>query len=209
MPGTPAIDATLARFGFYPLAPRAPRPSPEAIRGMATQAGLRLPEPFVAYSAAYGAGAFGQRVGLALPPGCPLGTEFVVDILYAAGAPEDWDALALRDDTYAGRLPFLAIPIATDPAGNLLVMTPAGQDTIYAWDHEHLDMDPGAVDHLITDLAREGVPVEEHDLDQLILLGEGRFPERVGNPSGHGNLYRVAESYEALFEGLRPLASPS
>lgn len=202
MPGNPAIDATLARFRFYPLAPRAQRPTPDALRQQAAQAGITLPESFIAYSADHGAGAFEQRVGVDLPAGCPLGPAFIVDILYAAGAPEDWDALALRDDTYDGRLPLAALPIGIDPGGNLLLLAPE-DGAIYAWDHEHLELDDTAVDRMVAELLADGVPVGEHDIDQLVLMWEERNPARVANPTGHGNLYPVAESYEGLFGGLR------
>lgn len=202
MPGNTPIDATLARFGFYALAPHAQPPTPDALRRQAAQAGVTLPESFIAFSKEHGAGAFEQRVGVDLPAGSPLGPVFIVDILYAAGAPEDWDALALRDDTYDGRLPLAAIPIATDPGGNLLLMAP-DRGAIYAWDHEHLELDDSALDRIAADLATHGVAVDEHDIDQLVLMWEERHPGQVANPTGHGNLYPVAESYEAMFTGMR------
>lgn len=205
MPGNTPFDATLARFGFYALAPHAQHPTPDALRQQAAQAGVTLPESFIAFSTEHGAGAFEQRVVVGLPAGCPLGPVFMVDILYAAGAPEDWDALALRDDTYDGRLPLAAIPIATDPGGNLLLLAPE-DGSIYAWDHEHLDLDDSALDHMVTDLAAHGVAVDEHDIDQLVLMWEEENPGQVANPTGHGNLYPVAESYEALFGGMRVVA---
>ena len=205
MPGNTAVEAAITCFGFYPLAPRAPRPTPDALRQQAAQAGIALPEAFIAFSSEHGAGAFEQRVGVALPAGCPLGPFFIVDILYAAGAPEDWDALALRDDTYDGRLPLAALPIATDPGGNLLLLTPES-GAIYAWDHEHLELDDAALDHRVADLAADGVPVDEHDIDQLVLMWEERHPGQVANPTGHGNLYLVAESYEALLGEMRGVA---
>jgi hypothetical protein len=143
MPGNAAVEAAITRFGFYPLAPRAPRPTPDALRQQAAQAGVTLPEAFITFSAEHGAGAFEQRVSIDLPAGCPLGPVFIVDILYAVGAPDDWDALALRDDTYDGRLPLAALPIATDAGGSLLLQAPE-DGTIYARDHEHLDLDSTA-----------------------------------------------------------------
>lgn len=202
MPGNAAVEAAITRFGFYPLAPRAPRPTPDALRQQAAQAGVTLPEAFITFSAEHGAGAFEQRVSIDLPAGCPLGPVFIVDILYAVGAPEDWDALALRDDTYDGRLPLAALPIATDAGGSLLLMAPE-DGAIYAWDHEHLELDDTAVDRMVADLLADGVPVGEHDIDQLVLMWEERHPGQVANPTGHGNLYPVAESYEALFRGMR------
>lgn len=202
MSGNPAIDATLARFGFYSLARHTARPTADALRQQAAQADITLPEAFITFSAEHGAGAFEQRVGVHLPAGCPLGPAFIVDILYAAGAPEDWDALALRDDTYDGRLPLSALPIATDPGGNLLLLAPES-GAIYAWDHEHLDLDDTALDRMVANLAADGVPVDEHDIDQLVLMWEERHPGQVANPTGHGNLYPVAESYEALLGEMR------
>lgn len=205
MPGSDAIETALARFGFYPLAPHALRPGIDRLRQLAQQQGVRLPDDFIRFSAAHGAGAFSERVGIALPAGCALGPVFVIDILYAAGAAEDWDTLALADDTYAGRLPFDALPLATDAGGSLLVIAPGGAETIFAWDHEHRELDEHAIDRIVAALAADGVPVEEHDLDQLIRLWEERFPGEVRNPSGHGNLYPVAASYADLFAQLRPV----
>lgn len=204
MPGSDPIETALSRFGFYPLAPHALRPGADRLRQLALQRSIRLPDDFIRFSTAHGAGAFDQRVGIALPANCPLGPLFVIDILYAAEAPEDWDTLALADDTYAGRLPFDALPLATDAGGSLLVMAPNGAETIFAWDHEHRELDEHAIDHIVAALRTDGVPVDEHDLDQLIRLWEERFPGEVRNPTGHGNLYPVAASYTDLFAQLRP-----
>jgi len=53
------------------------------------------------------------------------------------------------------------MPTATNPDGKLLQAPEDG--TIYARDHEHLDLDSTARERTAANLAADGVAVDEHD----------------------------------------------
>jgi hypothetical protein len=199
----PQIDETLERFGFYRMEPDAPLPSREAASAQATATGFALPEDYAYFCSAHGAGAFEQPALLPLPPGSALGPDFSVDILYAMGAGPEWDPLAQLADVYLDRLPEGFLPIGTDPGGNLLLLGPPKRAGIYAWDHEHRELAEGELDRRVAELERAKIDTRRYDIDQLLLLWEQMFPARVSNPSGHGNLYRVADSFTAALLALR------
>jgi hypothetical protein len=197
------IDEALRRFGFYRLEQDARLPSRDTVEAEATAAGVTLPDDYTYFCSAHGAGAFDKHALLALPRGCPLGPNFRVDILYAIGAGEDWNPISLLEDTYLDRLPEDFLPIGTDPGGNLLLLGAAGRQGVYAWDHEHRELADGEFDRRIAELERANVDTQEFDIDQLLLLWERMFPSRVANPSGHGNLYRLADTFASALAALR------
>jgi len=192
------LDADLARCAFRRLPPLDPLPSAPAVEAAGRAAGLPLPADFVDFCARHGAGAFDGTVMLALPAGCALGPEFCVDMLYGVGGDPDRDALALAADTYADRLPADMVPVGTDPGGNLLLLGCGPRAGVFAWDHEHRELRPGEFDRRIDELKRIGIDVGLYDIDQLLWLWDERFPERVSNPTGYGNLYRVADSFARM-----------
>lgn len=189
------IDAALRRLAFYRLEPDAALVDRDAAKAEAAATGFALPDDYAWFCSAHGAGAFGEHAMLPLPPECPLGPELRVDILYAIGAAEDWNPLALAVDTYLDRLPPGLLPIGTDPGGNLLLLGSQGRAGVYAWDHEHRELAGGELDRRIANLRSAGVDTQQLDLDQVLLLWEQTFPARVANPSGYGNLYRIAGSF--------------
>jgi hypothetical protein len=191
----PEIDAVLQRLGFYRLEPDRPLSCREVAAAEAAAAGFALPDDYAWLCGAHGAGAFDQHAMLPLPSNCPLGPAFRLDIVYAVGASDDWNPLALAADTYLDRLPSGCLPIGTDPGGNLLLLSVEDRAGIYAWDHEHRELADGELDRRSADLERAGVDVQRLDLDQLLLLWDRMFPDRVGNPSGHGNLYWITNSF--------------
>jgi hypothetical protein len=191
----PKIEAALERLAFYRLEPDAALPGRDIAAAEAAAAGFALPDDYAWFCGAHGAGAFDKHAILALPPGCPLGPEFRLDILYAIGASDDWNPLALAADTYLDRLPPGCLPIGTDPGGNLLLLGTRDRVDIYAWDHEHRELGDADLDRRTSDLQRAGIDVQQLDLDQLLLRWEQMFPAHVGNPSGHGNLYRITDSF--------------
>ena len=195
----PEIEATLRRLAFYRLEPDAPLPARDAAAAEATAMGFALPDDYAWFCSTQGAGAFDQHAMLPLPAGCPLGPEFRLDILYAVGARDDWNPLALAEDTYLDRLPPGCLPIGTDPGGNLLLL---GSD-VWAWDHEHRELADDELDRRIEDLRGAGVDTQQLDIDQLLLLWDQTFPDRVANPSGHGNLYGIAGSFADACAALR------
>jgi hypothetical protein len=199
----PQLDETLERFGFYRMEPDAPLPGPDAVRTEAAAIGFALPEDYAYFCTRYGAGAFDQPSLLPLPPGGALGPDFSVDILYALGADRDWNPLAQLQDLYLDRLPEGFLPVGTDPGGNLLLLGSPKRAGIYAWDHEHRELAAGEFDRRVADLERAKIETRRYDIDQLMLIWEQMFPARVSNPSGHGNLYRVADSFTAALLSLR------
>jgi hypothetical protein len=198
------LDADLARCTFYRLPPRVPVPSPSAIEAAGRAAGLPLPADFVDFCGRHGAGAFDDDVMLGLPAGCALGPEFCVDILYGIGGDPDRDALVQATDTYADRLPADMLPVGSDPGGNLLLLGCGTRTGVFAWDHEHRELAPGDFDRRVDELKRIGIDVGLYDIDQLLWLWDERFPERVSNPTGYGNLYPVADSFTSLCAAFVP-----
>jgi hypothetical protein len=191
----PEIDAVLQRFGFYRLEPDAPLPGRDVAVAEAAAIGFALPDDYAWFCSAHGAGAFDQDAMLPLPSGCPLGPELSVDILYAVGAKDDWNPVALAEDTYLDRLPPGCLPIGTDPGGNLLLLGTQERTGVYAWDHEHGELADGELERRVADLQQAGIDVGALDIDQLLLLWDQTFPDRVDNPTGHANLYRIADSF--------------
>jgi len=61
-----------------------------------------------------------------------------------------------------------------------------------------------AVEHLIKELESGGLDVQQYDLGQLILMWEKLHPELISNPTGHGNLYRIADSFSELLKKAKP-----
>jgi hypothetical protein len=76
---------------------------------------------------------------------------------------------------------------------------------VFAWDHEHRELTQDAVEHLIKELESGGLDVQQYDLGQLILMWEKLHPELISNPTGHGNLYRVADSFSELLKKPNPI----
>lgn len=68
------------------------------------------------------------------------------------------------------------MPTATSPDGRPL-LAPEGA-TIYARDHEHLDLDSTARERTAANLAADGVAVDEHDSTSGADVG--RTPPRAG-----------------------------
>lgn len=191
----PEIEATLQRLAYYRLEPDATLPGRDAAAAEAAAMGFALPDDYAWFCSAHGAGAFDRHAMLPLPAGCPLGPDFRLDILYAIGADDDWNPLALAGDTYLDRLPPGLLPIGTDPGGNLLLLGTQKRAGIYAWDHEHRELADGELERRSADLRGVDIDAQQLDLDQLLLLWEEMFPARVANPSGHGNLYPIAGSF--------------
>jgi hypothetical protein len=189
------IDAHLVRCGFRRLPPLEPLPTPRAVEANGRAAGFSLPPDYVDFCARHGTGAFDRTVMLPLPPGCALGPEFRVDVLFGVGGDPDRDALALVAGTYEDRLPAGAIPIGTDPGGNLLLLGCGPLTGVFAWDHEHRELADGELDRRTDDLRGSGIDVSLYDIDQLLWLWDESFPERVRNPTGYGNLYLIASSF--------------
>lgn len=71
------------------------------------------------------------------------------------------------------------MPTATSPDSRLLQAPEDG--TIYARDHEHLDLDSTAREHTAADLAADGVAVDEHDSTSSADVG--RTPPRGRRPT--------------------------
>ena len=196
------IDADLARCGFRRLPPLGPLPSAQTIEAAGRAAGFPLPPDFVDFCVRHGTGAFDRSVMLPLPAGSALGPEFRVDVLFAIGGDTDRDALALIAGPYEDRLPAGAVPVGTDPGGNLLLLGCGPLAGIFAWDHEHGELAAGEFDRRVDDLRRARIDVSVYDIDQLLWLWDESFPDSVRNPTGYGNLYRVAGSFTEMCAAL-------
>jgi len=197
MPNTfSELDAAAKRLSFYRLEPNLPLPDETSVRSSAATVGFNnLPDDVVDFYCRFGAGAFDRPALLPLPAACPLGEVFWVDILYAIGAGRDWSPTELFQSTYAERLPEYFLPIGTDPGGSLLILGVEDRKGIYVWDHEHRELLVGEFDQRVAELQAKGVDTHNLDVDKILLLWDLEFLSRVKNPSGHGNLYPVADSF--------------
>ena len=203
----PQIDAMLQHFGFYRLEPRAKLPDSDAVETQALAAGIELPDDYVYFCSAHGAGAFDKHAMLTLPPGCALGRDFRLDTLYSVDADEDWNPITLLGNTYLDRLPEGLLPIGSDQGESLLLLGTADRAGAYVWDHEHRELTDGQLERCVADLKHAMVDTEQLDIDQILLLWDEMFPARVVNPSGYSNLYRVADSFTDALTVLREVPS--
>ena len=199
----PEIESALRRLAFYRLEPDAPLPARDAAAAEAAATGFALPDDYAWFCSAHGAGAFDRHAMLPLPPGCPLGPEFRLDIVYAVGAGEDWDRWRWRAiRTSTGCLPasFRSAPtraaISSCSARRTGLASTPGIT-------RHRELADGELDRRIEDLRGAGIDVQQLDIDQLLLLWEQMFPDRVANPTGHGNLYGIAGSFSDACAALR------
>lgn len=192
------FDDAAARLGWYRLEPQATLPDDAGVRARASAAGFVLPADHVDFCCRFGAGGFDNNAVLALPPDCPLGPHFLLDLVYAVGARPDWDPLALWQASYAGRLPDGLLPAGTDPGGNLLLLDTRPAGGVFVWDHEHRELRDGEFEQRVQDLAARGIATDTLDVDQILLRWEREFPQQ-----GRGNLYRVADSFAAAFAALQ------
>ena len=197
------FDDAARRLRWYRLDPQAPLPDEARVRALARARGFELPDDYVDFCCRFGAGAFDETAMLDLPAGCALGRAMWLDVLWTVEAgPSQWDALRQFTDTYANRLPRQLLPVGTDPGGNLLLLGAAERAGVYAWDHEHRELRPGELQQRIAALAGRGIATGALDVDQLLRTWEEQFPQQVGNATGHGNLYRVADSFAAAISAL-------
>jgi hypothetical protein len=201
--GYPQIDDAMRRLAFKEIEPHGPLPTRDTILDRAAALAVAAPDDYLYFLTTYGPGAFSTTAVIDLPAGNPLGKVFMVDILYGPGGREDWDPFELCESTYEGVLPDGMLPIATDPGGNLLVLDASGHT--FAWDHEHRELAPDALDRIDADLRNANVDTSEYDVGQLIQIWESMFPDRVTNPTGHGNLYQVADTFSAFCAALRAM----
>lgn len=199
----PAIDQALQRLRAYQLDTAARLPDDIELDRLQMQIGCTLPTDYRYFLTSHGPGGLGVAGSVPLPDHSALGARFDVDILYGVGARDDWDPFSLLQSTYGGVIPDGYLPIANDPGGNLLLLQ-CGTGAIFAWDHEHRELDFETVERRIQELEAGGLDVSQYDLGQLILMWEHLHPELVENATGHGNLYPVADSFGQLLERLGP-----
>jgi hypothetical protein len=197
------IDQALQRLHYHSLEKQVRLPAPHELDRLQMEYGCTLSTDYRYFLSHYGPGSFEGSGLLLLPSGSPIGTTFTVDIIYGVGGRKNWDPFALLASTYEQQLPPHYLPIATDPGGNLLLLA-CGADKIFAWDHEHRELSNNVLDDMINELAAGGLEVEKYDIAQIILMWENIHPERIKNPSGHGNLYPVADSFAQLLQSIRP-----
>jgi hypothetical protein len=203
------IDANLTRCGFRRLPPIRPLPSASDVEAAGRAAGTALAADYAAFCASHGTGAFDRVVMLPLPADCALGPQMRIEILFGVGGGDsDRDALALAAGTYEDRLPVGTVPVGTDPGGDLLLLGCGPLAGVFVWDHEHRELAAGEFDRRVGELRSRGFPVEDYDIDQLMWLWDETFPDRVRNPNGYSNLYRVADSFTELCAALTTTLEP-
>src|SRR5262249_34028764 len=107
--------------------------------------------------------------------------------------------------TYRGRIPEHAIPVASDPGGNLLVLSLGGDDRgqVYSWDHEFRRLGWKRLKAWIDELERAGVDVAHMSSPEIIREWEQRNPDKIEWRPGYGNLYRVAGTWDELMSSFQ------
>lgn len=200
---TTKIDQVLRILKFYQLDKAIHLPEEIDLDRIQMQFGCTLPVDYRYFLTTYGPGGLGVGGLAPLRVDSPLGRNFSVDILFGVGARDDWNPFSLMESTYAKVLPERYLPIASDAGGNLLLLQ-CGPRAVFAWDHEHGELNDREVERMIKELEVGGLNVDQYDLGQLILMWENLHPELVHNSSGHGNLYPIADSFLQLLKCLQP-----
>lgn len=198
-----SIDQALRDLHYYPLEETVTRTSAVDLDRLQMQYGCTLSPDYRHFLSTYGPGGLERGAVVALPSGSHLGPHFSIDILYSLGEREDWNPFHVLESQYKTVLPSLFLPIATDAGGNLLLLQ-CGTGAVFAWDHEHRELTGDVIDRLVHELGAGGLEVEKYDIGQLILMWERHHPELIKNPTGHGNLYRVADSFAQLLTAAKP-----
>jgi len=197
------IESALTRLDFYQLDAAWRPPEADALAKLQVEAACTLAADYAGFLLRHGPGGFGAGGFVRLPQGCPIGTLFNIDIIYGVSARKSWNPFYLAAKTYQSQLPPSYFPIATDPGGNLLVCA-CGSGAIFAWDHEHRELNPADLDRIAQFAAGAGLDPSAYDLGQLIMFWETGNPAATRNPTGHGNLYPVAATFAELLTNAAP-----
>ncbi|MDT5095094.1 MAG: hypothetical protein QOH60_4457 [Mycobacterium sp.] len=101
---------------------------------------------------------------------------------------------------YVGRIPDETIPVAADPADNLVLLGVEGmvRNRVMFWDHEHRELRRSTAE-MADDLEAAGEDLGRADVDAIIALWRKRFGDRS---NGYENVYRVAATFSDFLAHL-------
>lgn len=200
------LDSAATRLGLRPIDPPTRLDPTEAdLARFDREIGGRLPDDYRAFLARHGrTGPRGPTVFPVREPG-PLGEIASFDQFFGFSTTDD-DIVNQTLDTYAGRIPDETIPIGSDAGGNLILLgfEGAATDRVWFWDHEHLELEPGALERMYADLEAAGRDISTLDPHAAIYYWERLDPSRLAKLPGYGNLYAVADHFLEFLESLRP-----
>jgi SMI1 / KNR4 family (SUKH-1) len=171
--------------------------------------GASLPAPFIEFLLANGGTGprvDGAHVSAPIPERCSWGS-FYVGVFFGFYDDGSYD-IRSKLETYKGRMPVGMLPFATDPGGNIGVISTRGTDagTIYFWDHEHRELHEQAgrnIKDVYAALDAAGIPTTNLDIDRALIRWEELARPYPNKPPGYGNLYRIAGSFETFLDGLQ------
>ncbi|MBV9927304.1 MAG: SMI1/KNR4 family protein [Acidobacteria bacterium] len=201
-------DEIMRRLGYYEVRPDSRHnPTEEELADFESQIGGPLPPDYRRFLSKYGGTAFEGRVGVPLREPSPWGDSCEVEVFYGFTSDPSSGIVYETMETYSGRIPDETVPAAYDPFGNLILVGFEGvaRDRVWFWDHEHREL-AGRIDEMVDDLRAKGVDVDSLDDHAVIWHWEELFPERLTKPPRHGNIYAIADSFNAFLESLRPIA---
>ena len=132
------IDDRMQVLGWYPVRESTRRnPSNIDLETLETAVGGRLPEDYRRFVARYGQGALrhGSWFGISEP--CPWGQSAMVDEFFGFSS-EPGAGLGAFPSSFGNSVPEGMVPVATDPMGNLVLLSidAARRPGIWFWDHE-------------------------------------------------------------------------
>src|SRR5882757_691784 len=101
---------------------------------------------------------------------------------------------------YAGRIPDETIPVAADPADNLVLLGVEGmvRDRVMFWDHEHRELSRSTAE-MADDLEAAGEDLGHADVDAIIALWRKRFG---AGTYAYENVYPVAATFSEFLAHL-------
>jgi hypothetical protein len=148
--------------------------------------------------------AFGVYVLYPIDESCPCGDDSLLSVFFGFSSREAYN-IEKRLDTYSGRMPSNFLPIASDPGGNIVVMSVSGEDRgkIYYWNHDHQELPLEQFNSMVADLKSRGINTQRMSIDVIILRWEYENRYRLNKPIGYSNTYRIADNFTAFFEERR------
>jgi SMI1 / KNR4 family (SUKH-1) len=212
----PILSDLLRRWNWRAIEPLTRRdPSEQDLLWLEEELGGPLPDAYRGFLCTHGWTRFGDAMTFPLGEAAPLGASAKIAAFLGFSSEIRRDLGFLITEVYADTLPPGTIPIASDAAGNLVLLGvgagPAVRDRVWLWDRECRGIDD-QIDDMVDDLEAAGVDTADDDEGQILRRWETAFSDRRTRPPGFANVYAVADSFVSFVASLdlaedRPLAT--
>jgi hypothetical protein len=203
------FDEKMKALGVHQIFDERPAPPDPTLTfaSLENDLGARLPDDYKAFATTYGHHGFEQYVGVPVEPRFPLGKTCLVSSIFGCNPGLRYYLVEERRK-FEGRMPAHLLPLASDPGGNLFVLSVGQNDygKVYYWDHDHVELSKARVQEMSDELEDEGVDTSQLFIDGIILAWDELHPDELDRPPGYGNLYRVGDSFAAFVDALHPYA---